>query len=164
MEVSMDVLKKRIMDKITGEPNSGCWLWVGAVTEHGYGLVTRNQHQLVLAHRASFEVFVRKPQKGSFICHKCDVPACVNPAHLYEGTPKTNSMDMAARKRQWLQKDPSKIPWRKFPMDMAERVSKAEGYVTDVAKEFGCSEQYVSWARKKFNTCKPRLPARRKRA
>jgi hypothetical protein len=161
MEVSREVLIKRIMDKVIGEPNSGCWLWTGAATDKGYGVVTRNPHQLVLAHRLSFEVFVHPLTPGKWICHKCDVTYCVNPAHLYEGTPKTNSMDMAARGRQWLQRSPEKIPWRKFPADMAEKVASEPGYVTDIAAAYGCSKQYVSWARMKFNTQHKPLPPRR---
>ncbi|RPI81293.1 MAG: hypothetical protein EHM34_08830 [Nitrosopumilales archaeon] len=36
---------------------------------------------------------------GAYICHKCDNPKCVNPDHIYAGTPQTNADDMVARNR-----------------------------------------------------------------
>ena len=36
---------------------------------------------------------------GMFVCHTCDVPACVNPRHLYLGTAQTNMDDKVRRGR-----------------------------------------------------------------
>lgn len=38
-------------------------------------------------------------QKGFFVCHKCDVPTCVNPKHLYLGSPSDNQKDRWDKKR-----------------------------------------------------------------
>lgn len=77
---------------------SGCWIWTGAVTEHGYGrfpLRLGNKR----AHRFSFERFVRPLQPGEDVCHRCDVRCCVNPEHLWAGSRGDNNRDREAKGR-----------------------------------------------------------------
>lgn len=80
-----------------GEPVTGCWLWTGAVNRKGYGKLTHNQ-VCMEAHRASYLAF-KGCADGLLVCHDCDQPSCVNPAHLYAGTYKDNRADMLKRSR-----------------------------------------------------------------
>lgn len=86
----------RFNEKWIGEPNSGCWLWDGAISTNGYGAFRFN-NKTVPAHRASYMLFTGNINSGFEICHKCDTPSCVNPSHLFLGTHKDNMVD-ASRK------------------------------------------------------------------
>lgn len=81
------------------EPNSGCWLWTGAVDAKGYGLLQVDDASR-RAHRLAWELH-RGPIPASLhVLHKCDVPSCVNPDHLFLGTNDDNVADKVAKRRQ----------------------------------------------------------------
>lgn len=78
--------------------NGGCHLWTRSVNNKGYGVVTfRGKNRL--AHRVAFQLSKGPIPNGLCVCHRCDVPACVNPAHLFLETQAGNMADMAAKGR-----------------------------------------------------------------
>lgn len=78
---------------------SGCWIWTGATNGVGYGDV-RVPDGRALAHRLAFEAVNGPIPDGVMIRHRCDIPSCVNPAHLLPGSQVDNMADMRARERQ----------------------------------------------------------------
>ena len=78
---------------------NGCWLWSRGSSPEGYGKV-RYKGRLDCAHRASFEIAFGRIGEGLHICHKCDVPACINPDHLFAGTRQDNMRDMVKKGRE----------------------------------------------------------------
>lgn len=78
------------------EPNVGCWIWLGTVDTGGYGVIATRIGRLTRhhgAHRVSFRLHHGPVPHGHVVMHKCDVPACINPAHLSHGTLEENNAD-----------------------------------------------------------------------
>jgi len=84
-----------------GEPGTrpDCWIWTMGKNDKGYG-VTGLLRQLGAwyAHRVAYVIHNgRDLNPTAELCHHCDVPFCVNPAHLFEGTHRDNMLDMLAK-------------------------------------------------------------------
>ena len=89
-----------------------CWLWKGQIQSMGYGVFTYYRRKKsavsksvyksaqIYAHRLSWIFENGQIPEGDYdICHRCDNPPCVNPAHLFLGTATDNMRDMARKGR-----------------------------------------------------------------
>jgi hypothetical protein len=94
----------------SGGPEA-CWFWVSSTTRgngfnrrlrvlgSSYGIFTLANGLQCSAHRLSYIMAKGPIPEGLYILHECDVPACVNPAHLKAGTQSENISDAWKRGR-----------------------------------------------------------------
>ena len=130
----------------SGEANE-CWLWTGFIRENGYGVIGIKGKEYK-AHRVSYFIEHGRIDNDRLVLHRCDVRACVNPAHLFLGTPKDNSQDAVKKGRntKLYGEQNGKAKLTRAAVLAIRRLCKRGGvYQKTVAKQFGVSEATVSY-------------------
>lgn len=96
MNESFDHMSTRFWNKVN--KTEYCWNWIAGCDKDSYGLFkyyrkTRRASQIcmIITHGGIPE--------NLWVLHTCDNPKCVNPEHLYFGTPSQNNYDRENRGR-----------------------------------------------------------------
>jgi len=122
------------------EPNTGCWLWFGSQDRDGYGKLIR-QRKHVRAHRASFEVHCGPIPVGMYVLHRCDMPACINPEHLFLGSNQDNMDDMMRKGRKCLRPTKGKT---KLTPEQILAIRQDRRSLIEIAEEYKITSTYAS--------------------
>lgn len=124
MPIRIGVFENRV-DYAGGDE---CWEWKGTKNDRGYG-----QYNSRGAHRVAWEInAARGVPDGMCVCHSCDNPGCVNPAHLWLGTQADNMADMASKGRS------------AAPTGARRSVNRYELWIIRAALERGCSGRQIA--------------------
>lgn len=116
-----------------------CWEWNGKLNTSGYG-----QFRMPGAHSASRAAYLLKHGEiddGHFVCHRCDNRACVNPDHLFAGSPRDNMRDMWAKGRH---PGSNRILSDDDVRAIRARYTGARGEQTSLAREYGVSSNQIN--------------------
>ena len=123
---------------------NGCWLWQRSRQPAQYGHASYGGKP-ILAHRLSYVAFVDDIRPGMMICHRCDVPACTNPDHLFEGTGRDNWLDCInkGRQRSWGGRGVRAYKTAALSMEQAKevkaRIDSRTGTLKQLSAELGIS-------------------------
>ena len=138
------VLGNRFWGKVeVGSPDD-CWEWLAGLDSKGYGRIntvhkaTVSGRKAALAHRVAWELTNGPIPSGLFVCHRCDNPSCVNPAHLFLGWPVDNSRDMASKGRHG-----SSVLTAEDVLWIRELYSNGDWTEQEIADEFGVTRAAI---------------------
>ena len=70
----------RFWSQVVVSEGDGCWLWTARL-HHGYGRFYYEGRRRQ-AHGVAYELIVGEIETGMVLHHECEIPSCVNPAHL----------------------------------------------------------------------------------
>lgn len=75
-----------------------CWEWIGS-TLKGYGTLWYRNKATLAARYSYIAHYGVSLNSKMLVCHTCDNPICVNPAHLFLGFSKDNTQDCIQKGR-----------------------------------------------------------------
>lgn len=133
---TIDDIKRIVFEDSIPIPSTGCWLTEGCTDKDGYPYIKYRgkTHKL---HRLVVELIKGESLEGKQALHYCDVPSCINPNHLYAGTPVDNNRDTVVRDRRNNRKS-------KVDLEEVKRILLLNYTQREVARHLGISESWLS--------------------
>ena len=134
--------------KVAKKGPDECWLWTASRLKffgHGQFWARKADGKLMPepAHRSSWKINVGPIPEGMCVLHRCDVPTCVNPAHLFLGSRADNIADMVAKGRQARGESKRGTRLTESQVVSMRNAVAAGNPQIDVAAQFGISQGHL---------------------
>lgn len=136
-------LLERFWENVDIKGEDDCWEWQGSKTPAGYGLFYWND-ELKYTHRLSLEFKGEAIPPRWHACHKCDNPSCVNPNHLFIGTPRDNMLDKVSKGRHTFGENHPNAKLTNAEVLIIRDMAEDGVFFSDIAKTFGVSNSHIS--------------------
>lgn len=132
---------ERLANRSVRDAN-GCLIWQGAKLPFGHGTLQYNNIK-TKAHRVAWELANGPIPAGKIICHRCDVPSCINVDHLFLGTQADNIADMM-RKGRGVAPNGEKNGKARLTAAQVDAIVADPRRQIDIAKDYGIKQPQVS--------------------
>ena len=127
------------------EPNTGCWIWLGALDSKGYGLYGGARHRRFKAHRKMLELKLCRPLTDDEVTrHSCDNPPCVNPDHLMVGSINDNNQDCIRRGRHAFGSRIAAAKLSEVDIEEIQKMLNHGEYQRIIGERFGVTQGAIS--------------------
>lgn len=133
---------ERLANRSVWDAN-GCLIWQGAKFRFGYGTITTPGRRKRRTHCVAWELANGPIPPGMCVCHKCDVPACINPDHLFLGTIADNNADKLRKGRNVAHPGERNGRARLTAAQVREIIGDHRRQI-DIAAEYGIKQAQVS--------------------
>lgn len=121
--------------------NKGCWICTSHFkNKAGYPLIRYCGRTTTMARFILLRNLKISMTYNVYALHKCDTPSCINPEHLYLGTPTENVADAKTRGRR------KRSPNTRLSEDNVKEIKSLSRKITQrvIAKMFNVTQQHIS--------------------
>jgi hypothetical protein len=129
---------KRFWSKV--DKSGDCWEWTACTDKDGYGGFKLSGKQCK-AHRVAYLIHYDVDPGDELVCHSCDNPGCVNPEHLFLGTPAENSKDMTMKGRS---AKGGQCAMSELSEDDVKAILASDKSHTELAERYGVTDVAIS--------------------
>lgn len=119
------------------------------LNDWGYRRVVLRGGRTVGAHVLAWELANgRSVPRGLFVCHKCDTPPCIEPTHLFLGTPRDNNDDRDRKGRKVIVRGTRSSGWKltEHAVQEVRRALLAGRPTSELAEQFGVHPETIGGA------------------